>query len=173
MVLSILNKLHSIVTQLVNLTDKLTINANNRHTTGAVFLDVEKAFDRVWHQGLLNKLLVLDTPIPLIKIIKSFLENRTFRVKTDNISSNLKPTLADVPQGSCLSPFLYLAYTNDIPTFPGTNLALFADDTIFYFHDKNAYRTIVRLQRQIDLASIWFNKWRLAINVQKNNSYTF
>lgn len=88
---------HSTVTQLVKLTDRLTINANNKVVTGAVFLDVEKAFDRVWHHGLLHKLLLLDTPISIIRIIKSFLENRTFRVKIENVSSSLKPVLSGVP----------------------------------------------------------------------------
>lgn len=82
--------------------------------TATVFLDIEKTFDRVWHEVLLHKLNLFGIPIQLIKLTMSFLYKRTFQVKVDGNLSSEKPAHVDVPQGSCLSPFLYLVYTNDI-----------------------------------------------------------
>lgn len=111
---------YSTTAQLVNLTDQLAVNANNKLRTTAIFLDVEKAFDRVWRQGLIHKLLLLDTPLQLVKLVYSFLINITFRIKYDNVTSNSRPALVGVPQNSCLSPLLYLVYTNDISVLPKT-----------------------------------------------------
>ncbi|GFU04479.1 reverse transcriptase domain-containing protein [Trichonephila clavipes] len=52
--------------------------------TGILFLDIAKAFDKIWHEGLLIKLIRLDFPAPLIKSIHSFLSHRSFRVLTNS-----------------------------------------------------------------------------------------
>lgn len=166
-------KEHSTVLQLVHLTDHLCTNANNNEVTAAVFLDVEKAFDKVWHDGLLHKLLLLDTPMHIVKIIQSFLKNRYFQIKTENVISSSRPILAGVPQGSCLSPTLYSIYTNDIAVTPKTRVSLFADDTMFTAHDRNAKRAIIRIQHQINSATTWFSKWRLKINTVKTMAILF
>jgi Reverse transcriptase (RNA-dependent DNA polymerase)/Endonuclease-reverse transcriptase len=164
---------HSTTTQLVNLVDQLCVRQNNNQKTTAVFLDIEKAFDRVWHNGLLHKLYHLGTSINLLKIIKSFLQHRTFKVRNDNILSSPRPILAGVPQGSCLSPLLYSAYTNDIPVLPGAQVALFADDTLFQTSDKNPRRAQIRLHHQTQEALKWFSKWRLRVNAQKTVAIIF
>jgi len=120
--------------QLVNLVDQLTTNSNNNLRTAAVFLDVEKAFDRVWHPGLLYKLHILGTPISLLNIINSFLSERNFSVRINNSISNSRSVQSGVPQSSCLSLTLYLTfklYTNDVPLNQNTRLYLFVDDTLF------------------------------------------
>lgn len=75
---------HSTTAQLINLTDQLEINANNKKRKTAIFLDVEYAFDYVWHHGFpLHKLPILSTSIHYLKIKISFIINRTFRVEND------------------------------------------------------------------------------------------
>lgn len=164
---------HSTTLQLVKLTDQICINLNNKETTAAIFLDVEKAFDRVWHEGLIHKIHQLGTPIHLTQLINSFLKDRHFRVRVENTSSSSRPVAAGVPQGSCLSPLLYLIYTNDIPITPKTQVSLFADDTMFHSNDKNPSRAIIRLQHQINDAENWFDQWRLRINTQKTVAILF
>ncbi|GBP66104.1 RNA-directed DNA polymerase from mobile element jockey [Eumeta japonica] len=96
--------------------------------TVAVFFDV-KAFDRVWHAGLIHKLYQLELPDRLVIIIHQYISNRHFTFRLDNTYSSVRPIRAGVPQGSTLSP-LYSAYVNDIPRpKTGVQLALFADDT--------------------------------------------
>lgn len=100
-------------------TSRTDIHANLKEKTVAVFLDVEKAFDRVWHGGLLHKLHQICTPPPMVsKLIKSFLKNRKFKVRQGENVSNSHPIRAGVPQGSCLSPSLYLVFTKWHPEKP-------------------------------------------------------
>jgi retron-type reverse transcriptase len=106
-------------------------------STAAVFLDIEKAFDTTWHTGLLYKLSKLKFPIYLIKLIKSHLTNRKFRVSVEGEMSTPREMQAGVPQGSVLAPILYNLDINDIPRSPGVHLALFADDACIYTTDRS------------------------------------
>ena len=164
---------HSTTKQLTKLTHQLSENLNNDLHTASVFLDVEKAFDRVWHAGLLYKLSLLDIPTNIIKIIQSFLEDRTFLTKIENSFSTTRHILAGVPQGSCLAPTLYLIYINDIPTTDKAKLSLFADDTMFFTSNKNPLRAIIQLQKQLDLTATWFRRWRIKINATKTVGVLF
>ena len=98
--------------------------------------DIPKAFDRVWHAGLLNKL-------------KSYLRNKGLRVVLDGKSSQEYPVNAGVPQGSILGPTLFLLYINDLPDDVICNIAVYADDTTLYSKCDQA----CDLWQQLELAS--------------------
>jgi hypothetical protein len=123
---------HSTTLRCMRLTDHLTFNFNNKISTAAVFLDIEKAFDTTWLSGLLYKLSKLEFSTNLIKLIGSFLSQRKFRVSVEGEMSTPRVMQAGVPQGSVLSPTLYNLYINDTPQTIGVNLALFSDDTCFH-----------------------------------------
>ncbi|CAI6371538.1 unnamed protein product [Macrosiphum euphorbiae] len=152
---------HSTTTQLTKLIDDLVINTNNNRHTAAIFLDMEKAFDREWHDGLIHKLHAMSTvPTPLIKIIKSFLSNRNFRIQISDLKSTSRTIKAGVPQGSCLSPLLYIHYIYDLPSSPHVTTSLFADDTLFYSSNTSINFAIIRLQRHVTTTTDWIQKWR-------------
>lgn len=100
--------------------------------TVAVFFDVAKAFDRVWHSGLIYKLYQLGVPDRLVRLVHDYLSHRSFRFRYEGTLSSPRPIRAGVPQGSVLAPMLYTAYTNDISIPSEVKLALFADDTALY-----------------------------------------
>ena len=79
------------------------------------FLDINKAYDCKWHMGLIYKLLSMNFPGELIRVIDSFLALRFFRVKMDGAFSGWKPMLAGVAHRYLLSPMFYNLYTSDIP----------------------------------------------------------
>jgi hypothetical protein len=69
---------YSMTLQCMRLTAHVTLNFNNNMSTAEVFLDIEKAFDTTWHNGLLYKVSKMDFSASLIKLISSFLSNRKF-----------------------------------------------------------------------------------------------
>jgi hypothetical protein len=100
----------------------------NKQYCSAAFLDISQAFDKVWHTGLLYKLWQ-SLPLNYFLILKSCLHSRHFLVKVDTEFTDLSSINAGVPQGSVLGPLLYLLYTADLPTSPGSTTAAFTDDT--------------------------------------------
>ena len=100
--------------------------------TQAVALDISKAFDRVWHAGLLHKLRSYGISGQIFGLISSFLSNRRLRVVLDGKSSQEYPVNVAVPQGSIIGPTLFLPYINDLPDDVICNIVIYADDTTLY-----------------------------------------
>ena len=94
-----------------------------------IFFDVSKAFDKVWHKGLLFKLYHVGVRGRLIKWFTEYLSNRQQRVVLNGSVSELSVLKAGVPQGSILGPLLFLVYISDIIDDLESNISLFADDT--------------------------------------------
>ena len=97
-----------------------------------VFCDISKAFDRVWHRGLLHKLAGMGLSEGLLRWFKSYLSHQRQRVVLNGVESNWADVLAGVPQGSILGPLLFLIYINDIVNNIRSSIRLFADDTTIY-----------------------------------------
>ncbi|GBM88192.1 putative RNA-directed DNA polymerase from transposon BS, partial [Araneus ventricosus] len=93
--------------QLLRVTEFIQEGLNNKQKTGAVLLDIQKAFDRVWQDGLIHKLINYNIPHYLIKIFHSYLSNRKFAVKVNNEMSQNKTIKAGVAQGSKIGPVLF------------------------------------------------------------------
>ena len=108
-----------------------------------------------------------------IKLIKSFLHERTYRFKYEFKLSKWHPMKAGVPQGSVLAPKLYNIYMSDIPTHPRTKVAQYADDTAIYTTNKDINTNTRRLQTHINKLSTWFSKWRIKLNADKTTAITF
>ena len=95
-------------------------------------LDISKAFDRVWHAGLLTKLSSIGITGQLNNWFSNYLSGRAQRVVLASEQSDLMPIKAGVPQGSVLGPILFLVYINDIADELECRVSLFADDNILY-----------------------------------------
>ncbi|GJQ70198.1 hypothetical protein Trydic_g22658 [Trypoxylus dichotomus] len=146
---------------------------NRRECTGAVFLDVANAFDKVWHQGLLLKMDRAGISKAMVKLIHSFLLPRTFQVKLEGRRSTTRTASAGVPQESAISPLLFNIYTSDIPTTAHVNLAMYADDVCIYSRSLNARVIDRRLQTALDTLRDWYAKWRIAVHPQKSTAVLF
>ena len=97
-----------------------------------MFLDISKAFDRVWHDGLLFKLESKGVSGNLFQLIKSFLSGRFQRVLLNGQTSDWETIQAGVPQGSILGPLFFLIYINDLADNLNSNVKLFGDDTFLF-----------------------------------------
>ena len=124
-----------------------------KHKVCGVVFDIEKAFDKVWHEGLLFKLHQLKVPQKIGLWIKNFLDNRKFIVSVNNETSEQKSILTGVPQGAILSPILFLVYVNDIPltvqNYASSISLLFANDLYHFYSDKNLNRIEIVIQKYL------------------------
>lgn len=164
---------HSTVLQLARIINTITYNFNIKKNTSVVTLDIEKAFDTIWHDGLIHKLVILNIPRYLIKLIENFLRNRFFQVATSHSLSDPQPIPAGVPQGSVLAPLLFTYFINDIPKHPNTDVALFADDTALIATSWKKDKSISYLQRHIDILQIYYTKWKIQLNSAKTTLTVF
>ena len=135
-----------------------------------IFFDISKAFDKVWHSGLIYKLVYLGVPMYIIRFIKSFLSDRSFRVKINEKFSEAHPITCSVPQGSVLGPLLFLVFIGDIPLSNKKSesySALFADDLNTIFFLRNMKKIKKTMKDYLESLVEWLFKWRLKMNASK------
>ena len=104
--------------------------------TTAVALDISKAFDRVWHKQLLAKLPSFGIPPNICLLLSSFLTGRSISVKVDGHSSPSTLINSGVPQGSVLSPTLFLLFINDLLSCTSNPIHSYADDSTLHISSR-------------------------------------
>ena len=135
-----------------------------------VFCDISKAFDRVWHKGLLHKLACMGISGSLLQWFQRYLSNRRQRVVLNGVESNWADVLAGVPQGSILGPLLFLIYINDIVNNIRSSIRLFADDTSIYIIIDDPQTAAFILNSDLDTINVWANDWLVDFNPTKTTS---
>ena len=163
----------STIHQLLRVTKNIRRQINNRKSVGLLSIDLQAAFDTVWHNALLHKMLAYNFPIYIIKLTKSYLENRFFRVKISNHFSSPRTVSAGVPQGGVLSPILFNIFVSDMPTCHDVDTAQFADDTLLSVSSYRTSAIINKLSRFGSILSRYFKRWHITINSTKSESCFF
>ena len=122
----------SVTNQLIFLVDKMHSSLDINLEVRSVFLDMSKAFDKVWHEGLLFKLRQNGINGKLMNLLKSYLSNRKQRVLINGSESDWGEIESGVPQGSVLGLLLLLIYINDLEIGIKSHSKFFADDTSLF-----------------------------------------
>ena len=153
-------------TQLLSVMNDLSCALNNRQQVDMGVLDFSKAFEKVLHERLLQKIEHYGIRGNELGWIKAFLNNRSQAVVVDGAMSQSSPVTSGVPQGSVVGPVLFLLYINDIGLNTTSSLKLFADDCLLYRVIKS--QDDVRMfQQELDRLNYWATKWQMAFNVSK------
>ena len=128
---------NSCVNQLVSITHEIYKSFNKGHEVRGVFLDTSKAFDKVWHDGIIFKLTQNGISGNILKLLRDFLSERRQRVVLNGQASTWTNVTTGVPQSSILGPLLFLIYINDLSEGLSTNAELFADNASLFsvIHD--------------------------------------
>ncbi|CAF4209298.1 unnamed protein product [Rotaria sp. Silwood2] len=154
--------------------NNLEQNGRRRHSAVILF-DIKAAFDSVWHDGLIYKLNELRIPKYLMYYLISFLQNRTASIEIENSLSKLFHLNSGTPQGSPLSPLLYIIYTadsmNGLPEH--TQYGLFADDTALWTSSNTTSSLSSRLQQASDAFQSWCKSWKLKLQPTKTELVHF
>ena len=158
----------STVNQLVDIYNTFCKALDNGLEVRAVFCDISKAFDRVWHKGLIYKLKRAGINGLLLDWLSDYLTNRKQRVVIPGGRSDWHFIRAGVPQGSILGPLLFLLYINDIVTDIQSCVRLFADDTSLYIIVDNPISAAEMINTDLETIHRWAEKWLVKFNPSKS-----
>ena len=166
---------HSTQLQLTYLCHNLYKSLDSGNNFTAVFLDISKYFDKIWHHGLIYKCEKEFGIIgPLLSWIKSYLHNRKHRVKISSSFSTFRTINAGCPQGSVLGPLLAILYLNELSHVTENNTQFFADDTSLHSsHTSSNIATIQQsLQNDLDKIHQYGQQWIISFNPAKTTQLT-
>jgi hypothetical protein len=161
--------------QLIRLTEDAQRGIIKRQLTIATFFDINKAFDKIWHEALIYKLLhIHKLSISTVLLLTNFLTNRKIKIKINNSYSNEIPLHAGTPQGAILSPTIFNLWVADIPQpSPGSNLSQFADDIATWSTNKSPTSALKDAQEYNNQIANWCNKWRILLAPNKTQFIIF
>ena len=165
----------STIDQLLRLHTDASNSIKNKSNTLAIFLDFSKAFDLMWHEGLMYKLREKGITGNTYNFIKHFLQDRTIQVRVGASLSDVHKINMGTPQGSVLSPLLFLIYVSDFPENAKAHIqtSLFADDSAIWKSGGNIKFLHKTLQAHLNVVSTWCDEWGFIINIKKTVSILF
>lgn len=159
---------------IVRVVSQIYDNFDKNEKALAIFIDLQKAFDSISHEILLQKIEKAGIRGISYNFIKSYLKNRTQRVKIENVLSNPEVVTFGVPQGTVLGPILFILYINDMFDLPlKGSLTCFADDTSYNISAKTWREVYEYAERDINIIKEWMDYNLLSMNISKTNFITF
>ena len=160
---------------LVRLTEEVTKALNCRQGVVAVFLDISGAFDKVWNEGLIYKMLCWGLGFRLARCVYSFLNNRRLRVKVGETWSRIIRMASGTPQGAVVSPIIFNSFVDDLCDLlpPEVQLGQYADDIALWIRSKDPKLAANAMQAALDTVDAWSSKWRIALEPTKSSCVVF
>ena len=166
-------KNHSTVHPLVHFMNQMTNSLNKKHSTVAIFCDLQKAFDTVDYNILLSKLDAVGVRGNELLWFKNYLSDRKQFVSIENVNSSLLDIILGVPQGSILGPLLFLIYINDIQFYSNLDNSLFADDTTLLKSHENLETLANIVNSEFQKIVTFFRSHKLSLHPEKTKFMLF
>ena len=148
----------SFINHLLSITYDIYQSLDQGYEVRGVLLDISKAFEKIWHKGLIHKLKQNGIDGPLLKILTDFLKSRKERVVLSGQHSSWSDALAGVLQGSILGPLLFLIYIHDLSDGHQCNPKLFADDTSLFATVHNINKATNDLNNDLTKVTKWVSQ---------------
>ena len=167
---------HSTQLQLTYLTQNLYKSLDDKNDFTAIYLDISRYFDTIWHDGLLSKCKnEFNISGTLLNWINSYLTHREQKVSINNALSTLQSTNAGVPQGSVLGPLLALIFLNGLSDVTTNDVLFYTDDTSLYAPHTDSDLDTVQdsLQHDLDAIHDYGQRWKIKFNPSKTIQQTF
>lgn len=159
-------------TNLLEYVNYIATNMMNGGRVDVIFMDMAKAFDKIVHELLLQKLSTMPIDPCFIVLLESYLSNRQQIVCINGEKSSPIHPQSSVPQGSVLSPLLFALFINDLPPLINCQILMFADD-VKIFHSIESINDTIKLQNNINIIFNWCTANKLPININKCNYMSF
>jgi hypothetical protein len=159
----------SCTTNLLEAIDYATKTISEKDSLDILFIDFEKAFDKVPHKRLLHKLISYGITGKILKWLEAFLSNRKQRVVLGETMSDWSEIKSGVPQGSVIGPILFIIFINDLPDKLANVCKMYADDTkiLAKIKKNSAITDTIKMQNDIDKIVEWTNTWLMRLNISK------
>ncbi len=166
---------HSTTDHIVRLEHEIRMAQLQKKYLAAIFLDFSKAFDMVWHNGVLQKLANKGVKGRMANFIQSFLKNRSLSVRVGTTISDTMPLQNGTPQGSIISPTLFNIMIDDLFEEVGKQVstAKYADDGTLWISHRNPVHIRSQLQRSLSVISKWCDKWGFTLSSEKTVAVVF
>ena len=164
---------HSSVHQLIELYNTILNSLEKKELCCFVFCDFSKAFDKVWHKGLIHKMNCYGIKGNLLKWFENYLYCRHQKVVNRDSSSSYVSVSAGVPQGSVLGPLLFLVYINDIGDKLLSLSRLFADDTSLGYASQDEDQIKYVINHDLHELGDWSKRWLMSFNPDKTEIMLF
>ena len=165
---------HSTELAVIQFSQQILDNLNEKILTMGIFIDLSKAFDVIDHEILLQKLTAYGIRGVALSWFNSYLKDRYQYVTLDGCKSTNLLINNGVPQGSILGPLLFTVFINDLPKVSDKiNFLLYADDTNFFFNVKDPHKDQPLIDSNLQAVTSWFTSNKLAINYSKSSYMIF
>ena len=164
---------YSTTMALIEITDQLRMQMENKDITIGIYIDLSKAFDLVNHSILTSKLQSYGIRGIAIELIRSYLSNRSQYTKIEHAKSDIKNIMCGVPQGSVLGPLFFLIFVNDMQNCTSAQLRLFADDTNIFISHKDPQIIKQKAEQCLNDIIKWLTANRLLLSEEKTNYSIF
>ena len=159
----------STVTNLLSCTFDWVSYFNERKAFDIVYIDYEKAFDKVSHPKMLYKLSKMGVGGCILKWLECFMTNRMQSVKVNDSFSSFETVDSGVAQGTLLGPLMFILFLNDVENIidhENCSIILYADDSKTY-GASGTINECEKMQQNLSRLAQWCENWQLSINMDK------